>query len=65
MSSEALLGSGSYSYAYFLSILSTTNMKFGQILLCGMTNISNMFLAESWGLEISSSLFYDFTKMTI
>ena len=40
-------------------------MKFGQILVCCMTNISNMFLAECWRLETSSRLFYDFIKMTI
>ena len=40
-------------------------MKFGQILVCCMANISNMFLAECWRLETSSRLFYDFIKMTI
>ena len=35
-------------------------MKFGQILVCCMTNISNMFLDECWRLETSSRLFYDF-----
>ena len=30
-----------------------------------MLNISNMFLVECWRLETSSSLFYDFFKMTI
>ena len=40
-------------------------MKFGQILVCCMTNISNMFLAECWGLETSSRLFYDFIKVAI
>ena len=40
-------------------------MKFGQILVCCMTNISNMFLAECWGLKTSSTLFYDFIEMTI
>ena len=40
-------------------------MKFGQILVCCMKNISNMFLAECWRLETSSWLFYDFIKMTI
>ena len=40
-------------------------MKFGQILVCCMTNISNMFLAEYWRLETSSRLFYKFFKMTI
>ena len=32
-------------------------MKFGQILVCCMTNISNMFLAECWRLETSSRPF--------
>ena len=40
-------------------------MKFGQILVCSMTNISNMFLTECWRLETSSSLFYDFIKKTM
>ena len=40
-------------------------MKFGQIVVCYMTNISNMFLAECWRLETSSRLFYDFIKMAI
>ena len=38
---------------------------FGQIVMCCMTNIFNMFLAECWRLETSSRLFYDFIKMTI
>ena len=29
-----------YTYAYFLWILSTIKMKLGQILECGMANIS-------------------------
>ena len=37
-------------------------MKFGQILVCCMTNISNMFLAEDWRLETSCRLFYDFVE---
>ena len=40
-------------------------MKFGQLLVCCMTNISDMFLAECWRLETSSMLFYDFIEMTI
>ena len=31
-------------------------MKFGQILVCSMTNISDMFLTEYWRLETSSGL---------
>ena len=40
-------------------------MKFAQILVCCMTNIANMFLAESWRPETSTWLFYDFIKITI
>ena len=40
-------------------------MKFGQILVCCVANISNMFLAECLRLETSSRLFYDFIKITI
>ena len=40
-------------------------MKFGQILVFCITNISNMFLAECWGLQTSSRLFFDFIKVTI
>ena len=62
---QVLLHNASYVYAYFFWILSPIKMKFGQILVCCMTNISNMFLAECWRLETSSRLFYDFIKMTI
>ena len=64
-SSEVLLHNASHTYAYFFWILSPIKMKFGQILVCSMTNISNMFLTECWRLETSSRLFYDFIKMTI
>ena len=64
-SSQALLHNPSYTYAYFFWILSPIKMKFGQILVCCRTNISNMFLTECWRLETSSRLFYDFIKMTI
>ena len=40
-------------------------MKFGQIPVCCMTNISNMFLTECWRVETSFRPFYDFIKMTI
>ena len=40
-------------------------MKFGQILVCCMTNITNIYLAEYLKLKTSSRLFYDFIKMTI
>ena len=46
-------------------ILRPIKMKVGQILIYFMANISNMFLAECWGLETSSRLFYDFIKSTI
>ena len=49
----------------FFWILSPIKMKFGQVLVCCMTNISNMFLAKCWRLETSSRLFYDFIKMAI
>ena len=60
-----LLHNASDTYAYFFWILSPVKMKFGQILVCCMTNISNMFLGECWLLETSSRLFYDFIKMAI
>ena len=40
-------------------------IKLGQMLVCCMANISNMFLAQCWRLETSSRLFHDFIKMTI
>ena len=64
-SSKVLLHNVSYTCAYSFWILSPIKMKFGQILVCCMTNISNMLLAECWRLETSSRLFYDFIKMTI
>ena len=60
--SQVLLHNVSYTYAYFFRILSPIKMKFRQILVCCMTNISIMFLAESWRLETSSRLFYHFIK---
>ena len=39
-------------------------MKYGEILVCCMANISNMFLVECWRLETSSRFFYDFIQMT-
>ena len=59
-----MLNNGSYTYAYFFWILSTIKMKFGQILVCCLTNISNMFLAQCCTLQTSSRPFY-FIKMTI
>ena len=40
-------------------------MKFGQILVYLIANISNMSLAQCWRLETSSRPFYDFNKMAI
>ena len=44
---------------------SPIKMELGQILVCCLTNISNMFLAQCWRLETSSRPFYDFIKMII
>ena len=63
--SQVLLHNASYIYAYFFWILSPIKMKSGQILVCCMTKISNMFFGECWRLETSSRLFYDFIKITI
>ena len=56
---------GIYTYAYLFWIVSTIKKKFGQILVCCMANISNMFLVQNWRLETSSRAFYDSIKMTI
>ena len=40
-------------------------MKFGQILVCGMTIISDMFLAQCQKLETSFRPLCDFITMTI
>ena len=64
-SSQVLLHNASYTYAYFFWIPSPIKMKFGQILVCCMTNISNIILAECWRLKTSSRLFHDFIKITI
>ena len=55
----------SYTFAYFLWILCTINMKFGQILVYLITNIPNMILTHCWGMKTSSRPFYNFNKMTI
>ena len=47
---------------YFFWILSSMKMKFGRILVCCMTSISNMFLTQNWRPETSSRPFYDFIK---
>ena len=39
-----------YTYTHFLWIVNTIKMKFFQMLVCCMTNISNMFLAQCWRL---------------
>ena len=55
-----------YTYAYFLWILSTIKMKFGQIIVRCMTNIFSMFLFQCWRLlETSFRFFYDFMTMAI
>ena len=64
-SSKVLLHNASYTSAYFFWTLRSIKMKFGQILVCCVTDISNMFLAEWWRLKTSSRLYYDFIKMTI
>ena len=45
--------------------LCTIKMKFSQILVCCMTNISNMILAQCYRLKISSRSFYDFIKKAL
>ena len=47
-SSWAMLHDESYTYAYFPWILSTIKMKFGQMLVCCMTNISTWLHAGDW-----------------
>ena len=49
----------------FFLILSPIKMKFREILVYCMTNISNMFLTECWRQETSSRLFYDFINKAI
>ena len=48
----------------FFWTMRTIKMKFGQILVCSVTNISNMFWIQYWRLE-TSKLFDNFYKMTI
>ena len=64
-SPEALVHNGSYSYVYLFLILSTIKIKFGQILMCCMANISNMFSAQYWRLDTKSRPFYDYIKTEI
>ena len=64
-STQALLHNASYSHVYIFWILSPIRMKFGQIAVCWMTSIFNMFLVECWRQETSTKLFYDFIKMAI
>ena len=45
--------------------ISTIKMKYGHILVYCLANISDMLLAQSWKMEISSRPFYGFIKMTI
>ena len=51
--------------AYLFWMLCITKVKFGQIVVYCMRNISNLFLAQCWRLETNSRLFYFFIKMTI
>ena len=48
--------------AYFFWVLSSIKMKFGQVLVCCMKNICNMFLAQCWRLETSSAPFMSLLK---
>ena len=50
---------------YFSWIQSTIKIRFCQILVCCMANISNIFLPQCWRLETSSKPFYYYIKMTI
>ena len=43
-------------------ILNPIKMKFGQILMCCMINISNMFLVQCWRLETSPRPFHNLLK---
>ena len=60
-----MLHNGSHTFAYLFWILSTIRMKFGQILMYLVTNISKMFLAQCWRLETISRPLHDFNEMTI
>ena len=62
-----MLHNGSYTYAFFFWILSYVKIKFDQILVWCMTNISNMLLAQCWRLErflkiIAPAYIYKLTK---
>ena len=63
--SSTLLHNGSYTYAYFFWILNAIEMKFGQILVCCMANIFNMFLAQCWRLETVPYPFMILLKLAI
>ena len=62
--SQTLLHNGSYTFPYFVLILGIIKMKFGQVLVYLITNISNMFLAQCCRRETSSRIFY-FNEMRI
>ena len=49
----------------FLLNPKTYQMKLGKILVCSLTNIFNMFLAQYWRLKTSSRTFYYFIKIII
>ena len=65
MSSETLWHNGSYTFTNFFGILTMIKMKFGQILMYLIANISNMFLVQCWGLETNSRSIYDFNEIRI
>ena len=47
------------------TVLSPIKMKFFQMIVCCMTKISNILLAQCWRQVTSPRLFYDFIKMAI
>ena len=48
--SSMVLNNGSYSFACFFGILGTIKMKFGQIPVYFIINISEMFFGQCWRL---------------
>ena len=53
-----MLHNGKYTYAYFFWILSTIKMTFGQILVCSITKLSSIFLAQYFRVETISRHFF-------
>ena len=62
---QLLLHNGSYTFAYFFWILSNIKMKFGEILVYLIINMSNLCLGQCWRLKTSSRSCYSFNEMTI